>query len=86
MTINECKLKNQYTKKQIKLKAHVRKKFGKINQAFLDHKLILLKHDLKAKSEKMKHHRNMIETKHLKRKFACGPKSVYLPFDERKHY
>ena len=25
----------------------------------------------------MKHHRNMIETKRLNRKFVCDPKSVY---------
>ena len=25
----------------------------------------------------MKHHKNMIETKRLNRKFACDPKSVY---------
>ena len=77
MTINECRIKNQYTKKQIKLKDRLRKKFGNIKQTTLDYKLILLKHDLKAKAEKMKHHRNMIETKRLNRKFACDPKSVY---------
>ena len=53
------------------------KKFGDIKQATLDYRLIFLKHDLKAKSEKVKHHRNMIETKRLNRKFACHPKSVY---------
>ena len=58
MTINECKIKNQYTEKQIKLKDCLRKKFGDIKQATLDYKLILLKHDLKAKSEKIKHCRN----------------------------
>ena len=77
MTINECKIKNQYTKKQTKLKDRLRKKFGDIKQTTLDYILVLLKHDLKAKSEKMKHHRNMIETKCLNRKFVCDPKSVY---------
>ena len=77
MTINECRIKNQYTKKQIKLKDCLRKKFGDIKQITLDYKLILLKHDLKAKAEKMKHHRNMIETKRLDRKFVRNPKSVY---------
>ena len=77
MTINECKIKNQYTKKQTKLKDRLRKKFGDIKQTTLDYKLALLKHDLKAKSEKMKHHRNMIETKRLNRKFVFDPKSVY---------
>ena len=52
MTINECKIKNQYTEKQIKLKDCLRKKFGDIKQATLDYKLILLKHGLKAKSVK----------------------------------
>ena len=70
MTINECRIKNQYTKKQIK-------KFGNIKQTTLDYKLILLKHDMKAKGEKMKHHKNMIETKRLNKKFAGDPKSVY---------
>ena len=53
------------------------KKFGDIKQATLDYKLIFLKHDLKAKAEKVKHHRNMIETKCLNRKSACHPKSAY---------
>ena len=53
------------------------KKFGDIKQTTLGYKLILLIHDLKAKSEKIKHHKNMIETKCLNRKFACHPKSVY---------
>ena len=53
------------------------KKLGDIKQTTLGYKLILLKHDLKAKSEKIKHHKNMIETKCLNRKFACHPKSVY---------
>ena len=44
---------------------------------YLLYKLILLKLDLKAKLEKMKHHKNMIETKHLNGKFASDPKSVY---------
>ena len=61
MTINECKIKNQYSKKQIKMKDCLRKRFGDIKQATLDYRLILLKHDLKTKSEKMKHNRNMIE-------------------------
>ena len=77
MTSNECKIKNQYTKKQTKLKYRLRKKFGDIKQTTLDYKLVLLKHDLQAKSEKMKHHRNMVETKRLNRKFVCDPKSVY---------
>ena len=58
MTINECRIINQYTKNKIKLKDCLRKKFGNIKQRTLDYKLILLKHDLKAKLEKMKHHRN----------------------------
>ena len=62
--------------KQIKMKDRLRKRFGDIKQATLDYRLILLKHDLKTKSEKMKHNRNMIETKGLNRKFACDPKSV----------
>ena len=77
MTINECKIKSQYTKKQIKLKDRLRKKFGDIKQTTLDYKLILLKHDLKRKSEKMKHHANMIKTKPLNSKFAYDPKSEY---------
>ena len=77
INIKECRIKNQYTRKQIKLKDRLRKKFGDIKQTTLDYKLILLKHDLKAKSEKMKHHKNMIERKRLNRKFAYGPKSVY---------
>ena len=32
---------------------------------------------MKAKGEKMKHHKNMIETKRLNKKFAGDPKSVY---------
>ena len=76
MTINKCRIKSQYTKKQIKLKDRRRKKFVDIKQTILDYKLILLKHDLKAKAEKIKHHRN-IETKVLNRKCACDPKSVY---------
>ena len=32
MIINKCKIKNQYTKKQIKLKDHLRKKIGGIKQ------------------------------------------------------
>ena len=75
ITIKECRIKNQYTKIQIKLKDCLRKKFGDIKQTSLDYKLV--KHDLKAKSEKMKHHKIMIETKHLNRKFACDPKSAY---------
>ena len=70
-------MKSQYTKKQIKLKDRLRKKFGDIKQTTLDYKLILLKHDLKHKLEKMKHHTNMIKTKTLNRKFACDPKSEY---------
>ena len=77
MTINECRIKNQYTKKQIKLKDRLRKKFGDIKQKRLYHKLILLKDDQKAKSEKMKHHRSMIETECLNRKFAFDPKPAY---------
>ena len=77
MTINECRIINQYTKNKIKLKDCLRKKFGNIKQRTLDYKLILLKHDLKAKLEKMKHHKNMTETKRLNRKFAYDPKSVY---------
>ena len=77
ITIKECRIKNQYTKKQIKLKDCLRKKIGDIKQTTLDYKLILLKHDLKAKSKKIKHNENMIETKRLNRKFACNPKSVY---------
>lgn len=77
MTINECRIINQYTKNKIKLKDCLRKKFGNIKQRTLDYKLILLEHDLKANLEKMKHHRNMTETKCLNRKFVCNPKSVY---------
>ena len=73
MTITECRMKNQYTKKQ---KDRLRKKFGDIKDTTLDYKLIFLKHDLKAKSEKMKPHRNKMETKCLNRKFACDPKSL----------
>ena len=57
------------TKKQIKLKDRLRRKFGDIKQAILDYKLILLKHDLKTKLEKMKYHKNMIEAKRLNRFF-----------------
>ena len=53
MTINESKIKNQYTKKETKLKDHLRQKFGGIKQKTFDYQLILLKHGLKAKSEKM---------------------------------
>ena len=77
ITIKECRIKNHYTKIPIKLKDRLRKKFGDIKQTSLDYKLILLKHDLKANSEKTKHHKIMIETKRLNRKFACDPKSAY---------
>lgn len=77
MTINECKIKNQYTEKQIKLKDRLRKKIGDMKQTTLDYKLILLKLDLTSKSEKMKQHRNMTETKGLNKKFASDLKSVY---------
>ena len=53
MAINESKIKNQYTKKQTKLKDHLRQKFGGIKQKTFDYQLILLKHGLKAKLEKM---------------------------------
>ena len=48
-----------------------------MKQATLDYKLILLKLDLTSKSEKMKQHRNMTETKGLNKKFASDLKSVY---------
>ena len=47
--------KKSVTNKQIRMKDHLRKKLGNIKQTTLDYKLILLKHDLKAKAAKMKH-------------------------------
>ena len=35
ITIKECRIKNQHTKKQIKLKDRLRRKFGDIKQATL---------------------------------------------------
>ena len=51
MTVYECRIKNQYTEKQIKLKDRLRKKIGNIKQTTLDYKLILLKHDLKNRTK-----------------------------------
>ena len=51
MTVYECRTKNQYTEKQIKLKDRLRKKIGNIKQTTLDYKLILLKHDLKNRTK-----------------------------------
>ena len=58
ISINECRRKNQYAKKKIKLKDRLRKKFGDTKQTALDYKLILLKYDLNTTSEKIKHQRS----------------------------
>ena len=63
LTILDCKQTNQYTMKQLRIKNRLKKKFGNLKIKTLNYHICLLKHDLKAKSKKIRYHKNMIETK-----------------------
>ena len=75
--IIKCKQANTFSKHKKSLLQKFRKKFRNTAIPNLQSKLYISKQKLKAKSEKLKYHKNLFERKSINHKFSCDPKSVY---------
>ena len=79
-TLINCIKSNTFTAHQLSLKYKFQKKYSNTKTRALEHKLALLKHDLKATCTKFKYIKRKHQSKTINKTFSKDPKGVYRNF------
>ena len=79
-TLINCKKSNTFKAHQLSLQKKFQMKYGNTKTDTLQHKLALLKHDVKATCAKFKHSIRKQQRKNINRSFSKDLKGVYRKF------
>ena len=77
LVVIDCKKNNKYTKHQKALQIKFTKKYGNCRMSTLNHKLQLLRHNLRATAETLKFKQKQNARKSINYRFSIDAKSVY---------